>query len=232
MALTSSLVVGVKAPLECWPIAVDRVRYVGEPVAIVVASDRYRAEDAVDLIEMRYRPLPAVVDPVAAATADSPLLHPAINSNVVGERTFRYGDPERAFAEAAHRVRVDVRYPRNSCTPIETYGIVAEYDADEDAYDVLANFQGPFSLHPVMARALKVPGNRSLLHLLRRQWCVPVGPDPVPNRRRMGRAEAAGSVPGRASRQPTELSKLKIVGQFRTSGVNSAAVMTARLAAQ
>ena len=114
MAVTSSLVVGVKAPLECWPIAVDRVRYVGEPVAIVVASDRYRAEDAVDLIEMRYRPLPAVVDPVAAATADSPLLHPAINSNVVGERTFRYGDPERAFAEAAHRVRVDVRYPRNS----------------------------------------------------------------------------------------------------------------------
>jgi 2-furoyl-CoA dehydrogenase large subunit len=166
MALTSSLVVGVKAPLECWPIAVDRVRYVGEPVAIVVASDRYRAEDAVDLIEMRYRPLPAVVDPVAAATADSPLLHPAINSNVVGERTFRYGDPERAFAEAAHRVRVDVRYPRNSCTPIETYGIVAEYDAGEDAYDVLANFQGPFSLHPVMARALKVPGNRSLLHRL------------------------------------------------------------------
>ena len=170
MALTSSLVVGVKAPLECWPIAVDRVRYVGEPVAIVVASDRYRAEDAVDLIEMRYRPLPAVVDPVAAATADSPLLHPAINSNVVGERTFRYGDPERAFAEAAHRVRVDVRYPRNSCTPIETYGIVAEYDAGDDAYDVLANFQRPFSLHPVMARALKVPGNRSLLHRSDNRW--------------------------------------------------------------
>jgi 2-furoyl-CoA dehydrogenase large subunit len=112
------------------------------------------------LIEVRYRPLPAVVDPAAAATVDSPLLHPAINSNVVGERTFRYGDPERAFAEAAHRVRVDVRYPRNSCTPIETYGIIAEYDAGEDAYDVLANFQGPFSLHPVVARALKVPGNR------------------------------------------------------------------------
>jgi 2-furoyl-CoA dehydrogenase large subunit len=87
-------------------------------------------------------------------------LHPAVNSNVVGERTFRYGDPERAFAEAAHRVRVEVRYPRNSCTPIETYGIVAEYDAGEDVYDVLANFQGPFSLHPVMARALKVTGNR------------------------------------------------------------------------
>src|SRR5580704_4286802 len=71
--LGASLVVGVKAPIQCWPIAVDRVRYVGEPVAVVVASDRYRAEDAVDLIEVRYRPLSAVVDPVAAATADSAL---------------------------------------------------------------------------------------------------------------------------------------------------------------
>ena len=54
-ALTTSLVVGVKAPVECWPIAVGRVRYVGEPVAVVVATDRYLAEDAVDLIEVQYR---------------------------------------------------------------------------------------------------------------------------------------------------------------------------------
>ncbi len=159
-ALTSSLVVGVKAAIECWPIAIERVRYVGEPVAVVVAADRYRAEDALDLIEVRYRPLPAVVDPLAAAASDGPVLHPGANSNIVAERSFRYGDPERAFAAAAHRVRVAVRYPRNSCTPIETYGVVAEYDPAADAYDVLANFQGPFSLHPVMARALKVPGNR------------------------------------------------------------------------
>ena len=159
-ALTTSLVVGVKAAIECWPIAIDRVRYVGEPVAVVVASDRYRAEDALDLIEVRYRPLPAVVDPLAAATPGAPVLHPGAKGNVIGERSFRYGDPESAFAAAAHRIRVAVRYPRNSCTPIETYGVVAEYDAAEDAYDVLANFQGPFSLHPVMARALKVPGNR------------------------------------------------------------------------
>lgn len=159
-ALTTSLVVGIKAAIECWPIAIDRVRYVGEPVAIVVASDRYRAEDALDLIEVRYRPLPAVVDPLAAAAPGAVVLHPGAKGNVIGERSFRYGDPESAFAAAAHRIRVKVRYPRNSCTPIETYGVVAEYDAAEDAYDVLANFQGPFSLHPVMARALKVPGNR------------------------------------------------------------------------
>ncbi|HEY0441089.1 MAG TPA: molybdopterin cofactor-binding domain-containing protein, partial [Xanthobacteraceae bacterium] len=81
-------------------------------------------------------------------------------SNVASDRSFRYGDPERAFADAAHRIGVSIHYPRNSCTPIETYGVVAEYEPGLDAYDVLANFQGPFSIHAVLARALKVPGNR------------------------------------------------------------------------
>ena len=57
-ALSASLVVGVKAPIECWPIAVDRVRYVGEPVAWSIAANRYLAEDALDLIEIDYEPLP------------------------------------------------------------------------------------------------------------------------------------------------------------------------------
>ena len=67
--LTASLVVGVKAPVECWPIAVGRVRYVGEPVAIIVAESRYLAEDAIDLIDARYDALPAVADPVRAMDA-------------------------------------------------------------------------------------------------------------------------------------------------------------------
>ncbi len=159
-ALSASLVVGVKAPIECWPIATDRVRYVGEPVAVVVAADRYLAEDALELIEVDYEPLQAIVDPLAALDPALPALHDGLGGNIASDRSFRYGDPERAFAEAAHRVSVAVNYPRNSCTPIETYGVVAEYDPGADAYDILANFQGPFSLHPVMARALKVPGNR------------------------------------------------------------------------
>ena len=147
--LTASLVVGVKAPVECWPIAVGRVRYAGEPVAIIVASDRYLAEDAVDLIEVEYRARPAVVDPLQALSPAAPVLHDGFAGNVASDRTFRYGDPEQAFASAAHRFKIDIRYPRNSCTPIETYGVVAEYDAGEDAYEVLANFQGPFSIHAV-----------------------------------------------------------------------------------
>ncbi len=159
-ALTTSLVVGVKAPVECWPIAVGRVRYVGEPVAIVVATDRYLAEDAVDLIEVQYRARPAVVDPLATLSPDAPVLHDGFGGNVASDRTFRYGNPEQAFTEAAHRISIDIRYPRNSCTPIETYGVIADYDPSDDAFDVLANFQGPFSIHAVISRALKVPGNR------------------------------------------------------------------------
>ena len=159
-ALTTSLVVGVKAPIECWPIAVGRVRYVGESVAVVVASDRYKAEDAVDLIDVQYRVLAANIDPLRALSPNSPVIHDGFGGNVASDRTFRYGDPERAFAEAAHRISIDIRYPRNSCTPIETYGVVADYNASEDAFDILANFQGPFSIHAVISRALKVPGNR------------------------------------------------------------------------
>jgi 2-furoyl-CoA dehydrogenase large subunit len=159
-ACTASLVVGVKAAVECWPIAVDRVRYVGEPVAVVIASDRYKAEDALDLIDVRYAVRSAVIDPLKAIAPSAPLLHDGFKDNIASDRRFRYGDPEVAFAAAARRVSIDIRYPRNSCTPMETYGVVANYSPSEDAFDILANFQGPFSIHAVISRALKVPGNR------------------------------------------------------------------------
>ena len=159
-SVTSSLVVGVKAPVECWPIAADRVRYVGEPVAIAVAVDRYVAEDALDAIEVRYAPLPPVMEPLTALAPDAPLLHQGFPGNIASDRRFSYGDPGAAFAAAPHRIGIAVEYPRSACTPIETYGVVAEYDPGLDAYDVLANFQGPFSIHAVISRALQVPGNR------------------------------------------------------------------------
>ena len=158
--LGAPLLAGVKANIACWPIAVEKVRYVGEPVAVVVAADRYLAEDALELIEVAYEPLPITLRPADALRPDSAVLHEGLGGNIARDRSFRYGDPEAAFARAAHRIAVKVDYPRNSCTPIETYGLIADYDPGEDAYDVLATFQGPFSIHAVLARALKVPGNR------------------------------------------------------------------------
>ncbi len=152
--------VGVRQPMEHWCMAIDRVRYVGEPVAVVMAENRYLAEDAMDTIKVEYRTLPAVVDPETAAEPSAPVLHEAVGSNVVNDRHFRYGDPESAFAAAAHTVTLKVHYPRNSCTPIECFVVVAEHLPGDEGYDVFSNFQGPFALHPVMARALKVSGAR------------------------------------------------------------------------
>lgn len=159
-AQSEPFIVGVKAPINDWALAVDRVRYIGEPVAVVVASDRYKAEDALDAIEVNYRPLPVVVDVGEAMQPEATLLHPACKSNVVHDRVFRYGDPESAFASAPHRVSLDVEYPRVLCAPMEGYVVVAEYNGAEDSYDVMANFQGPFSVLTVVPRALRVPSNK------------------------------------------------------------------------
>ncbi|MGX5659591.1 xanthine dehydrogenase family protein molybdopterin-binding subunit [Castellaniella ginsengisoli] len=159
-AWATPFAVGVKQPMEHWCMAIERVRYVGEPVAVVIAESRYVAEDALDLVQVEYRVLEAVVDPERALAEDAPVLHAAVGTNSVNDRQFCYGDPDAAFAAADRTVSIKVHYPRNSCTPIECFAVVAEYLPGEGGYDVLSNFQGPFALHPVMARALKVPGAR------------------------------------------------------------------------
>ncbi|MFC3339771.1 xanthine dehydrogenase family protein molybdopterin-binding subunit [Paracandidimonas soli] len=157
-AWSRPFVVGVKQPMEHWALAVDKVRYVGEPVAVVVAESRYLAEDGVDLLTASYETLPVAVEIEQAMAEDAPVLHEAVGSNVVSDRQFHYGDPGTAFAQAAHRIGLTVRYPRNSCTPIEGAVVMAEYLSAEEGYEVSSNFMGPFSLHTVMALALQVPG--------------------------------------------------------------------------
>jgi 2-furoyl-CoA dehydrogenase large subunit len=150
----------VRAPIKYYPIAIEKVRYVGEPVAVVVASDRYVAEDALDLIQVEYEPLPPAVDPKAAMAKDSPLVHEEVGSNIVQRRQFKYGDPDAAFARAHLTVALDSDYPRYSSTPMETYGVIAHFERQPERYTIWANFQGPFILHALMAGALKMAGNR------------------------------------------------------------------------
>jgi 2-furoyl-CoA dehydrogenase large subunit len=152
--------VAVKTAMEQSCLAVDRVRYVGEPVAVALARERNIADDALERIAIDYRSLSAAVDPETAISADAPLLHPAMDSNIISDRSFRYGDPEAALAAAAHRISITTHYPRNAGSPIETFVVIAEYFPGEDIYEVTANFQGPLAMHPVMAMALGVPGNR------------------------------------------------------------------------
>ena len=158
--LSDPFLIALKAPIHQWSLAIERVRYVGEPVALVVADDRYLAEDAAERVQIDYEPLPAVVDPQAARQKDSPLLHADAKTNEISVRSFSYGDVKGAFAKADAHVKLTVDYARMSFTPMECYVVVATYHPTNGSYDVLANFQGPFSTHPVMARALRVPGTK------------------------------------------------------------------------
>src|SRR5437588_2542676 len=81
--LSDPFLIALKAPIDQWSLAVERVRYVGEPVALVVADSRYLAEDAAERIEVEYAPLPAALDPRAACEPSAPLLHPAAKSNEI-----------------------------------------------------------------------------------------------------------------------------------------------------
>jgi 2-furoyl-CoA dehydrogenase large subunit len=129
-----------------WPLALDRARYAGEPVAVVVAADRYVAEDAADLIRVDYAPLPPVMDVEQAPVAT--------------HRSFRHGDPDRAFAAAEHRVEATFRFPRYSSTPVECYAIVADWDAAQRDVTLWSNFHGPFVMQPLVAAALGLPEHR------------------------------------------------------------------------
>ncbi len=158
--MSDPFLVAVKQRVDQWSLAVDRVRYVGEPVVLVVAQSRYAAEDAAELVEIEYDTLPVVVDVLEALEPDAPLLHEDVGSNEAHRRQFSYGEPDAQFEKAAHRVGLTVEYPRSSFAPMECFVVVAQYNSASAEYDILTNFQGPFSVQPVMARALRVPGSR------------------------------------------------------------------------
>ena len=157
-ARTRPFLVALRVPLPQYALAVERVRYVGEPVAVVVAEDRYIAEDALDVVEVDYRALPAVVDPEQAAADGAPLVHADAGTNLVSVREFSYGEPDQAFAQADRVISLRTEFPRHSYMPMENFVVTAEYLAEDQSYDVMSNFQGPYSTHPVMARALGVAG--------------------------------------------------------------------------
>lgn len=107
------------------PLARDAVRYSGEPVAVVVAESRYLAEDAAELVEVAYEPLPAVLDVEAALAAEAPVLHEEAGTNLVASYELGRGDVEAAFASAEQVVEATIRCGRHAAVPIEARGLLA-----------------------------------------------------------------------------------------------------------
>ncbi|MEI7761062.1 MAG: xanthine dehydrogenase family protein molybdopterin-binding subunit [Thermoleophilia bacterium] len=148
MALSRPFPAGIDSGTPQYATAIETVRYVGEPIAVVVARDRYLAEDAAELVDVDYDPLDVVLDPVAAA------------ATAVHDRTFAYGDVTAAMAQAHLVLRQTFHVPRFTCTPVECYAVVADWNATEGRLTTWANFQGPFTLHGVAAAALGLRGDR------------------------------------------------------------------------
>src|SRR5262245_9393389 len=116
-------------PVVCGtrPLAVDRVRFVGEPVAVVVATDPYRAQDALDLVRVDYQPLPAVVELDRALAPGAPVIHEELRGNVAADWSQRVGDPDAALRSADVRVRTRLRLARGGAHPLEPRGLVAQW---------------------------------------------------------------------------------------------------------
>ncbi len=148
------------APIHYYCMATDKARFVGEPVAALVATDRYLAEDALELIDVEYEPLPVIVDPEKALAADAPILHENVGSNLACHRLLDYGDVDAAFAEADVVLQERLVFPRYTSMPLETFGVVSSYDHFDGGLTIWSNFMGPFIMHPITARALNIPENR------------------------------------------------------------------------
>jgi len=140
-------------------LARDRVRYVGEPVAIVLAEEAYLAEDAAELIEVEYEELPVTLEASEAVEEDAPQLREGV-SNEAASLRMGYGDFEEVLRKAARVVKTEVRIGRHSAVPLETRGLVVEYDAGSDHLTVWGATKVPHFNRRLLSRLLGMPLSR------------------------------------------------------------------------
>jgi 2-furoyl-CoA dehydrogenase large subunit len=161
---TLPLMTGLETPnVPRRPLALDVARYSGEWVAAVVADTRAQAEDAAEAIGIDYDPLPFVLDAEQALAKDSPLVHEAHGSNVLLDKTFIWGAVEKDFADAPRKLSLRVKWGRSATVPIETFGVVANWDPWREMLDVWASIQMPRYADQV-GIALKIPVSSVRVH--------------------------------------------------------------------
>ena len=147
-----SHLVGLRSAPQ-WPLAKDVARWQGEPVAMVVATSRAAAEDAVELIEVEYEERTALTDPEAALTA--PPMHAEFDSNLAWERTVDVGDVDAAFAsEGVTIVEREFRFGRHTGVTLEPRATLVEFDPSEEKLTFHYSGQAPHMMQYILARHL------------------------------------------------------------------------------
>ena len=137
------------------PLAEQKVRYVGEPVAMVVAINRYVAEDALELIAVDYDPLPAVTD-LKEALKDEVLLHEETGTNLAGSYELNTGDIEEAFRNAEYVRKEEFRTHRHTGNPLETRGLLADFDKESGELTVWGPTKVPHFNRAILANHLEI----------------------------------------------------------------------------
>ena len=132
----------IKQPYMPYALVKDEACYAGEPVACVVADSRYIAEDAAQLVEVEYEPLPAVSDCRAALEQNAPFAHAGAESNVAARFPVKVGDADRAFGSAAHVFREKIHQHRGGAFFMECRGAVAHFEAPTQSYTLYVSSQG------------------------------------------------------------------------------------------
>jgi CO/xanthine dehydrogenase Mo-binding subunit len=150
---------GLHAPRTAHVLAAGVVRHVGEPVVMVVATDRYVAEDACERIRVDYEPLPPVVGLDAALAAER-TVHPDVPDNVAAHLVQEVGDARRAIAAAPHSLTLDLDIERSASMPMEGKGVYARWDAADRSLRVYSSTQTSTSVRFALAAKLAVPVDR------------------------------------------------------------------------
>jgi len=144
-------------PITLYPLAIDKVRYSGEPLAVVLADTRYLAEDAAEAVSVNYEPLPAVVDPELAMQQGGPYVHEEVGSNVVYKYHFATDGIDKVFQQAPCVIKERIRSHRISACPIETRAYLAHYNQQEDTLTMWSATANPHSLRTRIAETLSFP---------------------------------------------------------------------------
>ena len=141
-------------------LADDHVRYVGEAYAMVVATDRYEAEDAAELVTAEFDPLPVITNVDAALAADAIVIHDQLGTNLAAEIHFKKGRGAEALADALHRLKRRLSHHRYAAMPIECRGVVADYDSRTQSLTVWTSSQVVHWVRREISHALGMPEER------------------------------------------------------------------------
>ena len=145
--------------LKDYCLAIEKVHFVGEPVAAVVAETRSIAEDALEAIEVEYEIVDHVLDARKAAEDDAPLVHEIVGSNISFHGVWDYGNIDQAIAQSDKVIKATLHFHRFSSTPIENNGVVASYDSSTDFLTLYCNNQQLIAV-PIICSALRMPSSK------------------------------------------------------------------------